>query len=352
MPENAPQPPETPSPTPEPDPPGGSPSVPSGRVARWRRYLPLGDGNFTATAIIAPVVVAVVVLAVTNGFGWIDDQFKDDKPDLYVTGSRSPRAAVSERPTPSAPATPSEDSPAPAAPAASPSEPASPPPSPAEGRPADQSEAGEKGINSLRDSYTCPWQAYVVNRPSGAFTGPPALADGSPDPAVIDDTAGDPGNTHLVIDVQPPDTRPLLIKELRIKVLRRAPAPSPDRATLVGLDSGQCGTSPTTVKAAADLDGNADFATVRYSGGPSLPQEITGGRTLSIALTVSTRSADCVWVPELVWAKDGEVRTTEFRIGGRDFHTVAADGLPRLAWKQDLNTRQWSVTVFDESVLR
>ncbi|MFE7216522.1 hypothetical protein ACFU93_43170 [Streptomyces sp. NPDC057611] len=66
-----------------------------------------------------------------------------------------------------------------------------------------------------------------MNRPSGAFTGPPAPADGSPDPAVIDDTAGDPGNTHLVIDVQPPDTRPLLIKELRIKVLRRAPAPPP-----------------------------------------------------------------------------------------------------------------------------
>ncbi|MFD4973033.1 hypothetical protein [Streptomyces sp. NPDC058424] len=208
-----------------------------------------------------------------------------------MTGSRSPRAAVSERPTPPAPATPSEDSPTPVAPAASPSEPASPPPSPAEGRPVDQSEAGEQGINSLRDPYTCPWQAHVVNRPSGAFTGPPAPADGSPDPAVIDDTAGDPGNTHLVIDVQPPDTRPPLIKELRIKVLRRAPAPSPDRATLVGLDSGECGTSPTTVKAAADLDGNADFATVRYSGGPSLPQEITGGRTLSIALTVSTRSA-------------------------------------------------------------
>ncbi|MFE7216521.1 hypothetical protein ACFU93_43165 [Streptomyces sp. NPDC057611] len=70
------------------------------------------------------------------------------------------------------------------------------------------------------------------------------------------------------------------------------------------------------MKAAADLDGNADFATVRYSGGPSLPQEITGGRTLSIALTVAT------------------------------------DGLPRPAWKQDLNTRQWSVTVFDESILR
>ncbi|MFB7108508.1 hypothetical protein [Streptomyces sp. NPDC056291] len=212
-----------------------------------------------------------------------------------MTGSRSPGAAVSKRPTPPAPATPSEDSPTPAAPAASPSEPASPPPSPAEGRPADQPEAGEQGINSLRDSYTCPWQAHVVNRPSGAFTGPPAPADGSPDPAVIDDTAGVPGN---------------------------------------------------------DLDGNADFATVRYSGGPSLPQEITGGRTLSIALTVSTRSADCVWVPELVRAKDGEVRTTEFRIGGRDFHTVATDGLPWPPWKQDLNTRQWSVTVFDESILR
>ncbi|MGW4817425.1 hypothetical protein ACWEP4_00225 [Streptomyces sp. NPDC004227] len=174
--------PETPPPAPEPDPPGGSPSVPSGRVARWRRYLPLDDGNFTATAIIAPVVVAVVVLAVTNGFGSIGDPFKDDKPDLYVTGSRSPRAAVSERPTPPAPATPSEDSPAPAAPAASPSEPASPPPFPAEGRPVDQSKAGEQGINSLRDSYTCPWQAHVANRPSGAFTGPPRRRTAPPTP--------------------------------------------------------------------------------------------------------------------------------------------------------------------------
>ncbi|MEU6005121.1 hypothetical protein [Streptomyces sp. NPDC047453] len=106
------------------------------------------------------------------------------------------------------------------------------------------------------------------------------------------------------------------------------------------------------MKAAADLDGNADFATVRHSGGPSLPQEITGGRTVSIALTVSTGGADCVWMPELVRAKDGEVKTTEFRIGGRDFHTVATDGLPRPAWKQDLHTRQWSVTVFHESILR
>lgn len=31
---------------------------------------------------------------------------------------------------------------------------------------------------------------------------------------------------------------------------------------------------------------------------------------------------------------------------------MATDGLPRLAWKQDLNTRQWSVTVFDESIPR
>ncbi|MFI1292677.1 hypothetical protein ACH4VM_30155 [Streptomyces sp. NPDC020792] len=69
MPENVPPPPETPDPGPEPDPSGGSPSAPPIRVARWRRYLPLGDGNFTATAITAPVLVAVVVLAVTNGFG-------------------------------------------------------------------------------------------------------------------------------------------------------------------------------------------------------------------------------------------------------------------------------------------
>lgn len=312
----------------------------------WRRYLPLRDGNFTATAIIAPVVVSVTGLGIAGGFSWISDQFKEDKPPLYVSGSRSPRVAVSTKPgvqpsgsvSSSAPVSPS---PVPGAPSSS-----------ATGRRADQSEAEAQGIQYLRNGYLCPWEAWVVNKPPNDFSNIPVLEDGSPDPELInDDTAGDPASTHLSIDVQPVDNRPLQVKELRIKILERKPAPTADEATLVGLQNGQCGGGPVELRAYADLDGGADFATVSFEGEEALPQELIGGRTLNIDLTVETRTCDCVWIPEIVWSKDGEVKTTDFRIDGKNFHTIATIGLERRAWQQDLNTLEWSETVFDESIL-
>ncbi|MFD5553718.1 hypothetical protein ACFWIA_07740 [Streptomyces sp. NPDC127068] len=203
----------------------------------------------------------------------------------------------------------------------------------------------------FRDVYLCPWEAWVVNRAPGDLGTVPAREDGSPDPEVInDETAGDPGRTRFTIDIQPVDDRPLQIKELRIKVLERKAAPAADVATLVGLQVGGCGENPTTLKARADLDGGADFATVRFEG-KGLPQELVEGKGLSIGVTVETRACDCRWVPEIVWAKDGEVKETEFRIGGKDFRTLATDGLQRRAWKQDLNTRAWTKIAFDESIL-
>jgi hypothetical protein len=90
---------------------------------------------------------------------------------------------------------------------------------------------------------------------------------------------------------------------------------------------------------------------VHFSGEENLPQELTGGRALSIDLTVRTKTCDCVWIPEIVWYKDGEVKSAEFRIDGKEFRTIAAVGLERRAWRQDLNTLEWSKTVFDESIL-
>ncbi|WP_228031540.1 hypothetical protein, partial [Streptomyces phyllanthi] len=312
----------------------------------WRRYLPLGDGNFTATAIIAPVVVTVIGLGVAGGFSWIGDQLKEDKPPIHVSGSRSPRVAVSTKPGAQPSATVSS------------SVPATPSPEPhtsssaADIDQADQSEAEAQGIQSLRDAYLCPWEAWVVNRPPSDFNEVPVVEGGSPDPEIInDETAGDPGTTHLLIDIQPVDSRPLQIKEIRIKILERTPAPTAEEATLVGLQNGQCGEPPATLDAYADLDGGADFATVTFDGGETLPQEIVDGRQLAVNLTVETRTCDCLWVPEIVWSKDGEVKTTEFRIDGKDFRTIATDGLERRAWQQDLNTLEWSEIVFDETIL-
>ncbi|MEV5886719.1 hypothetical protein AB0L74_29215 [Streptomyces sp. NPDC052020] len=304
------------------------------------------DGNFTATAIIAPVVVSVIGLGIAGGFSWISDQFKEEKPPLYVSGSRSPRFAVSTKPG----VQPSTSISSPA--------PVSPPPahgipsSSVTGRQADQSEAEAQGIQSLRNGYLCPWEAWVVNKPPSEFSNIPVLKDGNPDPEIInDDTAGDPTSTHLSIDIQPVDNRPLQVKELKIKILERKPAPTADEATLVGLQNGQCGGGPVELRAYADLDGGADFATVRFKGKEALPQELVGGRTLNIDLTVETRTCDCVWIPEIVWSKDGEVKTTEFRVNGKNFRTIASIGLERRAWQQDLNTLEWSETVFDESIL-
>ncbi|WP_405957247.1 hypothetical protein [Streptomyces phaeochromogenes] len=307
------------------------------------------DGNFTATAIIAPVVVTAIGLGIAGGFSWIGDQFKEDKPPLYVSGSRSPRIVVSTKPGahPSDSISPSVPADASLAPGASSS-------SSAVGGEAEQSEAEDQGISYLpaTDAYLCPWQAWVVNRPPSDFDEIPVLEDGSPDPELINgDTAGDPANTHLAIYIQSADSRPLQVKELRIKILERKSAPAAGEATLVGLHNGQCGGGPSVLSAYADLDGGADFATVRFDHGGALPQELVGGRSLSINLTVETRTCDCVWVPEIVWAKDGEVKTTEFRIDGKDFRTIATIGLERRAWRQDLNTLEWSETVFDESIL-
>jgi hypothetical protein len=121
---------------------------------------------------------------------------------------------------------------------------------------ADQSEAEAEGIQYLRNGYLCPWEAWVVNRPPGEFGNAPVLEDGSPNPEFInDDTAGDPGSTHLSIDIQPVDDRPLQVKELRIRILERKPAPTVREATLVGLQNGQCGGGPVELHAYADLDG-------------------------------------------------------------------------------------------------
>lgn len=302
----------------------------------WRRYLPLADGHFTATAIIAPVIVAVIGLGITVGFSWIGDKFKEDEPLVYATASRSPRIAHSVEPS------------------RQPSGPASPwgAPGLTESGQADQPEAEAQGIQSQRSGYLCPWDAWVVRRPPSDFDDVPVLKDGRPHPDLInDDIAGDPGNTHLSIDVQPVDSRPMQVKELRIKILERKQAPTGDEATLVGLQRGGCGGGPTTMIAHADLDGGADFATVRFEGKEELPQELVGGRALSIELTVETRSCDCVWVPEIVWSKNGEVKTTEFRTDGKELRTIAPLGLERRAWQQDLNTLKWSRIPFDETIL-
>ncbi|MFD5509974.1 hypothetical protein ACFWIB_19635 [Streptomyces sp. NPDC127051] len=345
---------ESPEPPEPPEPSGGAPESPdrqadppapaqvSGDGAPWRRFLPLGDGNFTATYIVAPVLVAAIGLGIAAGFGWIGDLFKDEKPPLYVSGTRSPLAAVT-----TVPATqPTVASSPPAAAAAAPS------PTPSAVPSAGQPEAEKQGI-TYQQEYLCPWQAWVVNKPPSAFGTLPVGKDNQPDPALINErTAADPGITHLVIDVQPVDSRPMLVKELRVKILKRSPAPAAATATLVGLQNGQCGEGPATLEAAADLDGTADFATVRVTKGDSLPQELVGGRTLHIDLRVRTRACDCVWVPEIVWGQDGEVHRTEFRIDGKDFHTAATTGLQRRAWTMDLNTMAWSETTFDESILK
>lgn len=322
--------PDPPEPSGTTDPPSTS-DPPPGR----RHYFPWRDRSFIATAIIAPVVVSLIGIGLTGGFSWIGDQFKENKPPVYVSGSRSPRVGVSTKP-----------------PEVQPSGSVWTTPPQGHSSASGQSEAEAQGIRYSRSAYQCPWEAWVVTKPSNDFIELPVLEDGTPDPELINNkTTGDPGATHLSIDVQPVDNRPLQVKELRIKVLERKPAPGADRATLVGLQNGQCGGGPAELMAYADLDGGANFATVSFAGGGTLPQELVGGRTLNFELTVETRTCDCVWVPEIVWSKDGETKTTEFRIDGKDFRTISTTGLERRAWKQDLNTHKWSKTVFDESIL-
>ncbi|MEU5582986.1 hypothetical protein ABZ791_35925 [Streptomyces huasconensis] len=296
--------------------------------------------------MLVTLLGTLVTLGVTGGFGWIGDQISDDKPPIHVSGSRQPRAAVSAKPSPPGesptplPSQPAPGTPATGAPGASPEE------------NSDQTAAEQQGIHSRPNAYICPWNAWVVNKPLQAFGSVPVDTKGDPDPRLISaKTAGDPDKTHLTIDIQSADARPLVIKKLRINVIKRRPAPHADAATLVGLKQGGCGGEQAEVKAHADLDGGASFASVELSAQTPLPQELLDGRTLTIDLTVETRTCDCTWVPEITWVKDGTAHRTEFRIRGDALRTIPSAGLQRLAWEQDPNTQKWSVTSFDETIL-
>ncbi|MEU7103979.1 hypothetical protein ACFQ2B_34640 [Streptomyces stramineus] len=280
-----------------------------------------------ATTVIAPVVVAAAAaaigLAITGGFSWVTGEVKGEEPPLYVSGSRAPRTVESPAAAPSV-----------NPPAAGEARAGSSPAPTGSHTPADQEGARSEGVNVGRHMYQCPWNVWVVKTPPGELVNPPVKGREVDSSLVSSRNAGDPDKTLLTLTLQPQGSRPLVVKEIRIRVVKRHPVPPPGQATVLGLLTAGCGGGLATVRAHADLDGGGQYARVVTTGGTaSIPWEITGGRTLEVDLTVSTRGCDCSWVPEIVWAKDGEVHTTQWLDDGLPFRTIPSAGYRRTAWK-------------------
>ncbi|MCD9195103.1 hypothetical protein [Streptomyces albireticuli] len=315
-----------------------------------------------STVVIGPIVVAVVGavigLAVTGGFSWVVDAVKgeDGPPPIYVSGSRSPRTVESRGPDPGTTAS-GTAAPGTAGPSASGAAMSGPTAAPS----ADEEHARSKGLDVQRPLYLCPWDARVVRTPPAELVEPPVRDRELDTSRVSSRNAGDPDRTTLTLHIQPEGSRPLVIREVRIKVIAREPVPAAGEATVLGLQAAGCGGEEETVTARADLDGGGRYARVVPTGELSFPVEITGGRTLAVDLTVATRRCDCSWVPEIVWAKDGEVRTTPwFDKGGLPFRTIPSAGYRRVAWKllyandvgnPGLTEDKWVPVPFDERIL-
>ncbi|MGW0314057.1 hypothetical protein [Streptomyces flavidovirens] len=170
--------------------------------------------------------------------------------------------------------------------------------------------------------------------------------------------AGDPDRTVLHLSIQPEGDRPLVVKQVRIKVIKRDPPPSTGEATVLGLLTAGCGGGVDEVQAHADLDGGGQYARAVLTGGTAtLPWEITDGRTLEVKLTVSTKQCDCTWVPEIIWAKDGKVHTTQWLAEGVPFRTIPSASYQRSAWElkyegePGFKEDTWQPVPFDERLL-
>ncbi|MEV8553824.1 hypothetical protein AB0L04_28935 [Streptomyces glaucescens] len=304
-----------------------------------------------ATTVIAPIVVAVVAgavgLGVTGGFSWLAEKFEGEKQPIHVSGTRSPR--VIQSPT-AAPSTPAGE-----AGSGSSATPATPSPS---NDPVDQDAALGEGLNVGRSAYECPWDVWVVKTPPSELVDPPVSGREVNRSLVSYRNAGDPDRTVLSMLIQPEDDRPLVIKEVRVKVIERKQPPGMDEATVLGLLTAGCGGGVDQVRAHADLDGGGQYArVVLTSGTATLPWEITDGRMLEVQLTVSTRRCDCTWVPEIIWAKDGKVHTTQWLQEGAPFRTIPSAGYQRIAWElkyegqPGIEEDTWQPLPFDERLL-
>lgn len=281
-----------------------------------------------ATTVVAPIVVAVIAgalgLGVTGGFSWLAEKLAGEERPVHVSGTRLPRTVQSPEATPSGWV--AKD-----AGGGSPSPSAAPSPS---SNSVDQDAARSEGLSAGRGMYECPWDAWVVKTPPSELVDPPVSGREVNRSLVSYRNAGDPDRTVLYLSIQPAGDRPLVVKEVRVKVIKRNPLPRTGEATVLGLLTAGCGGAVDEVEAHADLDGGGQYARAVLTGGTaSLPWEITGGRTLDVKLTVSTQQCDCTWVPEITWVKDGEVHTTQWLEGDVPFRTIPSAGYRRSAWE-------------------
>lgn len=236
--------PNQPGAQPEPTRPIAQPTVQPG-TQRGRSYFPLRDHSFMATTVIAPIVVAAVAAAVglgfTGGFSWVADMVKGEDPPIYVSGSRSPRTVESPRASPSPGNVSAVEGPGTGTSSASVA------PSTSTDSVSPETAQAE-GLNATRtQAYLCPWDVWVVKTRPSALVDPPVSGREVDSALVSYQSAGDPDETALYLSIQPQGSRPLVVKEVRIKVVERNPVPAPDEATVLGLLTAGCGGDPASV---------------------------------------------------------------------------------------------------------
>ncbi|MBV9379386.1 MAG: hypothetical protein JOY82_11370 [Streptosporangiaceae bacterium] len=193
----------------------------------------------------------------------------------------------------------------------------------------------------------------VVNVPPGRLRPPAPPADGAAAAAQEDvqyDNEADPDSTALGLVVQASPGHTAILYDIRIKVIRRLPAPARDAATVVKLETpAGCGGVVLAHVFRASLDDQVPHVVPDKGEHTNFPYSVSENDPQEFEITVASRHCDCTWVPELVWSVDGHMGVTDYEqppafgpAVASPYHTEPSTGYARIAWSDKASSgREW-----------
>jgi hypothetical protein len=146
----------------------------------------------------------------------------------------------------------------------------------------------------------------------------------------------------VVVDLQALPGHTVIVNDIRVHVVSRAPAPD---GTYPELSGGCGGIVPTSFK--ANLDGSAIVLTRTSEGGgvgkPAppipLPHAVSESSPEVWYINSVTRTCDCQWTVTLDWSADGKTGTSTIEDAGKPFRTAATTHAARVI--RDVSGKAW-----------